>query len=314
MTVSRSRGENRPSREAFATRRVTVPVDGSDAECAATLYLPADADDPPAVVMAPPFAAEASFGLPRFAERFAAAGYAALTVDYRGIGRSASGRDAASARDAPAVIPDRQCDDVAAAADFAAGHDDVGDDLVLWGASLAGGYAVSVAADRYDVDAVVAQTPIPDGGLLGGGDSLRSRLRAAAAGLRDRIGGLVGRPHHVKVYGDPDEFAVLNAPGAKDGYVRLIPRESTWQNRTPARGLSALRGYRAVADADAVRCPAFVVAAADDAVVPAESTEAFVDALADPTVLRRPMNHFDAFHDDFEAIVRHQLAFLDATL
>ncbi|MFC6787763.1 alpha/beta hydrolase [Halobaculum halobium] len=295
--------DERPSRERFATRRLTFSVEGDD--CAGTLYRPRDADDPETVVLGHGFAAEAAFGLDRVAEHLADAGYAAFTFDYRGFGPSEG---------EPLVLPSRQIADWEAAIDRVRGIEDLGDGIALWGASLAGGHVVSVAADRYDVDAVVARTPFADGRSLLRSKSLRYLLRATAAGLRDRFAGLVGRQHEVKVYGRPGEFAALNEPGALDGYAALIPRDSTWQNGTRARTLLALPRYRPVADASAVTCPSLVVAGTNDEVVPYGIAEGLAADLPESSLVALPMGHWDHYDERFVEVLAHEVAFLDENL
>lgn len=302
-TRRRSGRAERPSREAYATRGVTFRSDGT--ACTGTLYLPAGTDDPPVVVMANLFAAPARFGLARYAERFAAAGYAAVTFDYRGFGGSGG---------ESVVLPDRQVTDWHAALDRVADLEGVGDGRALWGTSLSGGHVLRVAADRRDVNAVLAQAPFVDGRTLLRTKSNRFLLRATAAGLRDRVGSLVGRPHHVKVFGEPDEFATLNEPGAKEGYLGLVPRDSRWRNRTRARTLLALPRYRPIEAAGDVRAPALVVAGTEDAVVPFSAVADLAEELPDPTLLAKRMGHFDVYGDAFPELVDHQLAFLRATL
>ncbi|WP_435063206.1 alpha/beta hydrolase [Halobaculum sp. EA56] len=294
---------DRPSRERFSTRRLTFGVEGDT--CVGTLYRPRDVDDPATVVLGHGLAAEAAFGLGRIAERLAAAGYAAFAFDYRGFGASG---------DEPLVLPGRQVADWGAAVDRVRGVEDLGRGLALWGVSLGGGHAVRVAADRHDVDAVVARTPFADGRSILRSKSARYLLRATLSGLRDRLGGLVGRPHRVKVYGRPGEFAALNEPGALDGYAALIPRESTWQNRTRARTLLALPRYRPVAAAGDVRCPTLVVAGTEDEVVPYPTAERLVDALPEPSLVALPMGHFDPWEDRFVEVLAHEVAFLDEAL
>ncbi|MFC7071276.1 alpha/beta hydrolase [Halobaculum lipolyticum] len=293
----------RPSRERFSTRRLSVDVDGDS--CAATLYRPRDVDRPATVILANGFAAEAAFGLDRIAERLADAGYAAVTFDYRGFGDSEG---------EPLVLPGRQVADWSATVDRVRGIETLGDGIALWGVSLSGGHVVRVAAERDDVDAVVARTPFADGRSLLRSKSPGYLLRATAAGVRDRVGGPVGRPRRVKVYGRPDEFAALNEPGALDGYAALIPRDSTWQNRTRARSLLALPRYRPVTDAESVRCPALVVAGTDDEVVPYATAETLAERLPESSLVALPMGHFDAWDDRFVEVLAHEVAFLDAAL
>lgn len=304
LAAAGERGErDRPPRDSYATRRVAFDSEGD--ECVGMLYVPADADDPPVVAMAHGYAGESSFGLPRFAEEFAAAGYAVFRFDYRGFGPSEGD---------PLVLPGRQLDDWRAALARLDLLGAVGDGRVLWGTALSGGYAVSLAAERSDIDAVVGQMPVANGRSLLGTHGLFGKLKALFAGVRDRAGGLADHPHRVKVYGDPDEFAVLNAPGAKDGYLSLVPRESTWRNETRARTLLALPRYKPVGDAAKVTCPTFLVAGTNDDVVPYSSVETLADKLPDASLLRLPMGHFDAYTVRFDEVVAQQVAFLDARL
>ncbi|QZP37456.1 alpha/beta hydrolase [Halobaculum magnesiiphilum] len=296
----RVRGE-RPSRERFSTRRLTFSVEGDD--CAGTLYRPRDVDDPETVVLGHGFAAEAAFGLDLVAEHLADVGYAAFAFDYRGFGASEG---------EPLVLPSRQVADWEAAVDRVRGLDELGDGIALWGVSLGGGHVVGVAAERSDVDAVVARTPFSDGRALLRSKSPRFLARATAAGLRDRLAGLVGRDHEVKVYGRPGEFAALTEPGALDGYAALIPRDSTWQNGTRARTLLALPRYRPVADASAVTCPSLVVAGTEDEIIPYHTAERLADELPDSSLVALPMGHFDAWDERFTEVLAHEVAFLDA--
>ena len=300
---ARRRDRDDPSRESFATRRVTFESAGEI--CTGTLYLPADVADPPVVVMAHGLAGEAGFGLPRYAERFAAAGFAAFTFDYRGFGGSTG---------TPLVLPGRQLDDWRAALDAVTGFAGVGTGRALWGTSLSGGYVLTLAAERHDVDAVLTQAPFLDGRKLLRTKSPGFLVRAVAAGLRDRLGAFVGRTRDVKVYGETDEFALLNEPGAKDGYIRLVPRDSRWRNRTRARTTLALPRYRPVTDAEEVYAPTLVVAATEDDILPYGPVETLVEKLRDPTLVSKRIGHFDVYHDAFPELVDHQLAFLRATL
>ena len=70
-------------------REVTFSSQGTS--CAAWLYLPdglASGQSAPAIVMANAISAVRDITLPGYAERFAAAGYAALAFDYRRFGAS----------------------------------------------------------------------------------------------------------------------------------------------------------------------------------------------------------------------------------
>ncbi|SFK72196.1 Alpha/beta hydrolase family protein [Halogranum rubrum] len=296
----------RPSRESFSKVRVRFDSDGE--ECVGWLYRPDRPENPPIVVMAPGFGAERTFGYPLVAERLAEHGYAVLLFDYRHFGDS-------EGEPRNLVSPSRQVADwreaVAAARDF----DDVdGSTVVLWGYSFAGGHALSVAAEDPRISAVVAIAPFVDGRAALKSNGIKYSLKAVALGLRDKIQSLVLGPYTVPIVGDPDEFAVINQPGAKAGVFDLVPTGSDWDNECPARSLLALPGYRPATTAEDIRCPTLLVGGTDDDVVSLSTIESVADSVPDVTYLRLQSDHFGYIDDQFEECLSHQLAFLDANL
>lgn len=291
----------RPPRERFSTRDLAFDVDGET--CRGTLYLPGgDDDDPPVVVMAPGLGAERSFGYPAIAERFADAGYAAFCFDYRGFGESEG--------DSQLVHPGRQRDDYAGAIDRLSGVDAVGRGRILWGASLSAGHVLTLAADRRDVDAVIAVTPVLDVRSIVTDRGGRYVARAGLAGVSDLLGHRFGRGRTVPIVGERAELAAVTEPGTKRGYLDLVDRKSSWRNETPARSLLRLVNYRPGERLAEVRAPTLLLAGTDDPIV---SAEAVVDAAADlrlGTVVSMPADHFSPFGADFEPAVGHQLSFL----
>ena len=291
----------RPPRERFATRTLSFDVDGST--CRGTLYLPGgNDDDPPVVVMAPGLGAERSFGYPAVAERFADAGYAALLFDYRGFGGSDG--------DSQAINPARQRADYAAAIDRLDEVDEVGRERVLWGASLSAGHVLTLAAERRDVDAVIAVVP-----LLDARSTVRSRggeyvLRASVTGLRDLLGHRFGRGRTVPIVGDREELAAITEPGSTRGYLDLVDRESRWRNETPARSLLRLVNYRPGDRLDEIRAPTLLLAGTDDAIAPVDDVTTAGRSLDRGTVVSMPADHFSVLGADFEPAVGHQLSFL----
>src|SRR2546423_9477479 len=116
----------------MARRDVTFP--SGDSTCAAWLYRP-DGDGPhPIVLLAHGFGALRDARLSAYAERFAAAGLAALVFDFRHFG--ASGGTPRQLLDVP-----RQLEDYRAAVAFARGLDGIDPEgVVLWGTSFSGGH------------------------------------------------------------------------------------------------------------------------------------------------------------------------------
>src|SRR5436309_374538 len=109
--------------------------------CAAWLYPAAgDADNAPAIVMAHGLSGTRRDRLGAFAERFAAAGIAALVFDYRGFGDSEGEPDL--------FEPQRQREDWRAAIAFARSLTGIDADRVAtFGSSLGGGLALAAAAE-----------------------------------------------------------------------------------------------------------------------------------------------------------------------
>jgi len=276
--------------------------------CAAWLYRPEAVEDPPVVVMAHGFGCERDWRLPAFAERFAAAGIAVLLFDYRSVGDSdGTPRNVISAT--------AQVRDWKAAVAHARGLADVdGSRLGLWGDSFSGGHAVTVAADDDAVDAAVLNVPFSDGVrtasqlIRAGGWSYLST--AVPAALQDLLRKVTARsPRYVPIAAEPDEFGVLNRPGALAGYEAI--NGGDWDNRCAARILITVFGYRPISVAGAVDCPTLVIEAEDDQIVPAGTVDRLVDRLDDVERVRYPVSHFDVFTGEpFEAVVERNEAFL----
>lgn len=286
----------------------SVSFDSDGDTCAGDLYLP-DASSPPVVTMAHGFGAERSFRLPAYAERFVDQGIAVFSFDYRGFGDSTG--------DDQRVDPFRHRQDWLAAVDAVRTFDAVdGSRLGLWGTSFSGGHVVETAA-RREVAAVAAQVPFLDGPATirhlskHSGTGRRYPLVATTHGIRDAVRGLFRQePHTVPIVGDPDGFAMLNTPGASEGYRSLIPADSTWENACPARIALQVPRYRPIQQAEAVNCPVLLCIAVDDQIAPASIAESFARRLDHVEVLRLAGGHFDPYRGDlFERVVSQQTGF-----
>jgi pimeloyl-ACP methyl ester carboxylesterase len=297
----------RPSRYEFS--KVTMEFESGGETCSGWLYRPDRPADPPLVVMAGGIAAERTFGLPEYAERLAEAGYAVFLFDFRNHG--ASDGDPRNL-----VSPGRQRGDWEAALAGLRGRDDVAtDDVVLWGVDLAGGQVVDVAADDVRVRAVVSQTPVLSGRALLTNRGYGFLAKGVLAGVRDRLQSLVTDPHTVPVAGDPDDFALLSTPGVRADYLGLVPPDSDWENETPARSFLSLARFSAGEDAEMVSCPVLLVAGTRDDVTSPDVVETVAESVADATVVRLPVGHYDFYGGDaLDQTVGHALAFLDAVV
>lgn len=295
----------RPDRFDFATTALTFESQGT--RCRGQLYRPDRPATPPVVVLAPDVAAEATFGYTRYAERFARAGYAALAVDYRGVGEN-------EGTGPTAIDPVAQAADIEAAVDRVRRLDGERRRVVVWGHGLGGGHALAAAAASRRVAAAVAVAPFLDGRSFARKRSLGYLSRALRSGGRDRLGSPLGRSTTVPIVGGVGEFGLLPRRPAGDAYLDLIPRESDWANATPARGILALFRYRPITDVGDVDCPTFVVVAGEDGLVSPETAATAADRIDGAALLRLPVGHVDPLGEAFETAVAHQIAFLDGVV
>ena len=126
---------------------------------AGVLFLPDSAAPHPGVVLCHGFTGIKELILPDYARRFAAAGYAALTFDYRGFGESEGPRGR--------LIPWEQVNDIRNAITFLQCQAEADPQRIgLWGTSYGGAHAPCVAAIDDRVKAVVAQVGFGDGERL----------------------------------------------------------------------------------------------------------------------------------------------------
>lgn len=300
---------DRPSRYEFSTVRLTFRSGGE--RCVGRLYRPDQPSNPPLVVLAGGPIGAGGRPLAPYAERLAAAGYAAFSFDFRHTGDS-------EGEPRNLVSPARQRTDWEAALAGLRGRGDVATDrTVLWGVGLAAEGALAVAADDPRISGVVAGTPILSGRAFLRERGLGFLAGGFLAGVRDRVLSTVGRPYTVPVVaggadGDGGRFALVSTPGASRAYHDLAGDD--WENRTPARSFHAL--WRHTGDDERRRptCPVLLVGGTRDDVAGIEAAEAAAASLPDATLVRLPAGHFDLYDGDgFDRCVRHGLAFLDAT-
>jgi len=273
--------------------------------CRGTLFLPEGETAPPLVVMAHGFAAERCFGLPAYAERFAKAGLAVFFFDYRNFGES---------RGEPRnwVSPSRHLQDWQNALEHVRAFPGITFPRIgLWGSSLSGAHVIVTAAKDGRVSAVSAQVPFVDDLRSMGSLGVGYLTRAVAAGLRD-LATVPGRrkPYRVPVVGDPGTFAVMNRPDSRSGYLALVPETSSWENSCPARVFLSMMTYRPSSFASRLSCPALVILAEQDSLIPATAVGRMAARMTKGTLVRIPVGHFDVYRGEpFEQCVGLQTEF-----
>ncbi|HYJ21314.1 MAG TPA: alpha/beta fold hydrolase [Solirubrobacterales bacterium] len=267
-------------------------------DCAAWLY-PAHggAAAAPIVVMAHGLSGTRRDGLGPFAERFAAAGIAALLFDHRGFGDSAGEPDR--------FEPARQLEDWRAAIACARSLPGVDAGRVAtFGSSMGGGNALAAAAADPRVAAAVSQVPFLD--------MLRQAHRASPL-VSARMLAAAARGRHLPAVGRPDEPAFINAPGGESGWRHVVAtgENSRWRNRVSSRWLLGAP-FRPAKHAADLHCPWLLcVGEADRVAKPGPAIAAAKRAPLGELRTYPGVDHFDIYDGpEFEAVVADEVAFL----
>ncbi|KXF53933.1 alpha/beta hydrolase [Rhodococcus sp. SC4] len=288
--------------------RRTVEFRSGDSFCSAWLYLPGtDSEAPvPVVVMGHGLGATREMGLAPYAERFVAAGLAVLVFTYRNLGDSGG---------APRQMLSmtKQLADWDAALEYAAGLPEVDRHRVaVWGSSLGGGHAISVAARHPELRAAVAQCPFTDGLASAGGLGLRETLVLLGYVARDLLAAARRKePVTVPVAAQPGKLALMNAPDALPGMQALLPAGYQWVNHAAARSVTSLIRYRPGRSAKRIAAPILVCISATDSVAPPAQTERYARQAPHGDVRLYDAGHFDFYLGAaFEQLATDQTEFL----
>jgi uncharacterized protein len=274
--------------------------------CSGELYLPTNLKNPPVVIMAHGFAAEKSFRLPAYAEKFVSNGLAVFMFDYRCFGGS-------EGEPRNYVDPGRHLLDWQAAIAHVRSLSAVNTKkIALWGSSFSGGHVIVTASRDKRISAIVAQVPFVDSisttRMLG----VKYLMQAMPHAIKDTLCMVTFQePHYVKVIGTPDEFAIMNTPGSYEGFLSIFPEGSTWENRCPARILLTMSTYRPIAFAGKVHCPALIMAAEKDSLIDVRVVKATAKKIPNCEFINYDIGHFEIYTgEDFENAVKKQAEFL----
>ncbi|HUB98825.1 MAG TPA: alpha/beta fold hydrolase [Solirubrobacterales bacterium] len=267
------------------------------ATCAAWFYWPDGGDRVPIVVIAHGLSGTRRDRLGPFAENFADDGLAALVFDHRGFGESGGEPDL--------FEPRRQLEDWRAAiaqARSLAGVDP--DRVVTFGSSMGGGNALAAAAADRRVAAAISQVPFLD---------IVTQSHRSSPAVTARLMLAAARGEHVPVVGQPDEAAFINAPGAEQGWRRVVAtgEDSRWRDRVSARWLLG-RPFRPARHAAKLHCPWLVcVGEADRVARPGPAIAAARRAPQGELRTYPGVDHFDIYDGpEHDAVVADQLQFL----
>lgn len=277
--------------------------------CAGDLRLPAWPGPHAVVILAAGLGGTRLMRLPAFADRFARAGVAAVTFDYRHFGDSEG---------TPRQLIDiaAQRHDWTAAIDAVRARSDIDTNKVaLWGTSFAGGHVLSVAAARRDVQAVVAQGPFTDGWASARTLGAKSMVKLTGYAAADVVNGVRGRgPAYVQAFGPRGSAALMTAPDAMPGVQRLVESSPVAVDTRVAARIALHIGLdrpgRALSPLSA---PTLIQVCRGDSVAPDTATLRHIRRANNPLITAEvlPYGHFDIyFGDAFDRITTRQIEFL----
>jgi dienelactone hydrolase len=295
---------------AFERTETSFPSGGD--ECAATLYFPAEPaeDDIPAVVLAQGFTGTREDGIPRFAERFAEAGIAALTLDYRGFGDSGG--------DERFVLSiERELEDVTSAITYVRSLERIDPSrIALWGASFGGGLTLQTAATSRAIACAITLVPFVDGPSMLGAVPPLNAARLTAKALADIAARRRGRERvMVPVAGPPGSVAAMTSPDALPGFEAITPPGSRHGDEVAAAiTLEALR-WRPGKLASSIRCPVLFQVATKDLDTPPDPAIRTSASAPRGELKTYDCGHFDVYLDpQFDRVVADQVEFLSRHL
>lgn len=271
----------------------------------ADFYRPAKIRKPPVIIMANGFAAERKFALPEYATVLAAAGYAVILFDYRGFGGS-------TGKPRELVSPPNHVADWKAVLAQVKKRKDVDTkNIVLWGFSMSGGHVMTTAAREKGVAAIIALAPHVDGFASAMLYPKYLLPRAMALAMQDLAGSKIGRdPIRIPVVADSG-IRCLTGPDCYDGYMNMVPKGSSWVGLVPARIMITVNQYRPTKEAHKVQCPALIIGAEKDSLIPINATRKAAAKIKQVEYLQWPIGHFEFMQGRwFDESVKMQLAFL----
>jgi dienelactone hydrolase len=104
---------------------------------------------------------------------------------------------------------------------------------------------------------------------------------------------------------------MMTTPDSLPGFQRLIPAETTWENRVAARIALLLGSYRPGRLAPRIGCPILFCLCDGDSLAPAKRSAKLAAKAPRAEIKRYPLGHFEIYvGEPFEQAVADQTEFL----
>ncbi|KQG93678.1 alpha/beta hydrolase [Acinetobacter baumannii] len=289
---------------AYTVEPLYVPCDQE--MIAADFYIPKTNNKSAVIIMAHGFAGLRQFKLIQYAQRFAQAGYAVILFDYRYWGGS-------TGKPREMISINSQLEDWKTMIQYASMCKFIDNRrIVLWGTSLSGGYALSLASELKNIQAIMVQIPYVDGAETAKLYPLQRYPQALKLSSQDYMGSKMGlNPKRLPVV---DQYKLCFMPTADSyyGYLSIVNPDYYWSGEVPARVFFNLMRYRPIQLVRQINIPVLFIAAQHDSLIPIESSrEAATNIAPFVSYHEWDMKHFDIYHGSwFEKAVTTQLEFL----
>lgn len=289
---------------AYTVEPLYVPCDQE--MIAADFYIPKTNNKSAVIIMAHGFAGLRQFKLIQYAQRFAQAGYAVILFDYRYWGGS-------TGKPREMISINSQIEDWKTMIQYASTCKFIDNRrIVLWGTSLSGGYALSLASELKNIQAIMVQIPYVDGAETAKLYPLQRYPQALKLSSQDYMGSKMGlNPKRLPVV---DQYKLCFMPTADSyyGYLSIVNPDYYWSGEVPARVFFNLMRYRPIQLVRQINIPVLFIAAQHDSLIPIESSrEAATNIAPFVSYHEWDMKHFDIYHGSwFEKAVTTQLEFL----
>jgi fermentation-respiration switch protein FrsA (DUF1100 family) len=228
-----------------------------------------------------------------------ARGLAALTFDFRNLGRS-------EGMPRQEIDPQRQIQDFRSAISYLRQRPEVDRERIgIWGSSYSGGHALTVAAIDRRVKCVVSQVPTTSGFSAAQRRVRYDKAQALQAAFEaDREARDAGQPPAMlrMVDADPDAPVAYPGPDSYNYMTGEARRCPSWVNEVTLRSLELARAYepgmyvRRIAPT-----PLLMIVATGDGLTPADlQQDAFNAAHQPKELLLLPGGHYSVYTEHFE--------------